>query len=141
MKILIGLIKAANTFNKTKNNTFGTYAAKCIKNEIFRHYKKAKKYTKDISFETIIGENKEGKEIILEDRIENTKSNFVEKILKQEEFIQLVNMILNYLESKKRIVMLYKMGGKNQTEIEKILNSNRSYISRVEKKLLIKYET
>ena len=38
----IGLVKAAITFNTSKNISFATYASRCINNEIFMYYKKIK---------------------------------------------------------------------------------------------------
>lgn len=36
----IGLIKAVNTFDITKGNTFPTYASRCIENEILMYLRK-----------------------------------------------------------------------------------------------------
>ena len=130
----IGLIKAAITFDSSKKFTFATYASKCIKNEIFQHYRKAKKYAKDISIYETIGNDEEGKEFTLEDSIEHPGSDFVEKIANKDVLIQLVSIVLNYLEGKKRLAILYRMGEVSMTDIAEKLNTYRSDISKTLKK-------
>ena len=130
----IGLIKAAITFDSSKKITFATYASKCIKNEIFQYYRKAKKYAKDISIYETIGNDEEGKEFTLEDSIEHPGSDFVEKIANKDALIQLVSIVLNYLEGKKRLAILYRMGEVSMTDIAEKLNTYRSDISKTLKK-------
>ena len=130
----IGLIKAAITFDSSKKFTFATYASKCIKNEIFQHYRKAKKYAKDISIYETIGNDEEGKEFTLEDSIEHPGSDFVEKIANKDALIQLVSIVLNYLEGKKRLAILYRMGEVSMTDIAEKLNTHRRDISKTLKK-------
>ena len=130
----IGLIKAAITFDSSKKFTFATYASKCIKNEIFQHYRKAKKYAKDISIYETIGNDEEGKEFTLEDSIEHPGSDFVEKIANKDVLIQLVSIVLNYLEGKKRLAILYRMGEVSMTDIAEKLNTDRRDISKTLKK-------
>ena len=45
----IGLIKAIVTFNPDKNNRLGTYAARCIENEILMMLRNKKKTSKEVS--------------------------------------------------------------------------------------------
>lgn len=130
----IGLIKAAITFDSSKKFTFATYASKCIKNEIFQYYRKAKKYAKDISIYETIGNDEEGKGFTLEDSIEHPGSDFVEKIANKDALIQLVSIVLNYLEGKKRLAILYRMGEVSMTDIAEKLNTDRRDISKTLKK-------
>lgn len=127
----IGLVKAAITFDSSKKIKFSTYASRCINNEIFIYYRKAKKYANDISIDEPIGNDKEGKELTLIEAIEDPESNFVEEIECEESFIQLVSIILNYLEGKNRLVILYQMGNMSQIDIAEKLNIAQSYVSRI----------
>ncbi len=128
----IGLIKATISFDPSHKNTFSTYAAKCIKNEIFQHYRKTNKYAYDISIYEPI-ENDENDLTLLE-RIEDSKANFIEEIINRESFIQSVNIILNCLKGKSRIVILYWLGNVSEQYIAKKLNISQSYVSRIKKK-------
>ena len=130
----IGLVKAAINFDSSKKITFATYASRCINNEIFMHYRKANKYANDISIDEPIGNEGEGKELTLGDTIEYSNSYFVEKIVNKEAFIQLMSIILNYLEGKTRLVMLYRIGEISQIDIAEKLNISRRYVSRIETK-------
>lgn len=134
----IGLVKAAITFDSSKKIKFATYASRCINNEIFMHYRKANKYANDISIDEPIGDDGEGKELTLEDTLEDPNSNFVEEIANKEAFIQLVSIVLNYLESRNRIVMLYRMGNISQPDIAEKLNISQSYVSRIKQKSILK---
>lgn len=130
----IGLIKAAITFDTSKNITFATYASRCINNEIFMHYRKDNKYANDISMDKPIGDDGEGKELTLVDTIADPDSNFVEKIVDKEEFIKVVGTVLNCLEGKHRITLLYLIADISQKETAKKLNISQSYVSRIKAK-------
>ena len=45
----IGLIKAISTFRQEKGNKLGTYAAKCIDNELLMMFRSRKKSTREVS--------------------------------------------------------------------------------------------
>ena len=134
----LGLVKAAITFDSSKKITFATYASRCINNEIFMHYRKANKYANDISINEPIGNDGEGKELTLGDTIAHPESDFFERIVNKDAFIEIVSIILNYLEEKKRLVMLYRIGEISQTDIAERLNISQSYVSRIETKATIK---
>ncbi len=136
----IGLVKAAITFDTSKNITFATYASRCINNEIFMHYRKANQYANDISIDEPIGDNGEGKVLTLVDTIVDSESNFVEKILNKEEFIKVVRTVLNCLEGKHRIALLYLMADVLQKEIAEKLNISQSYVSRIQAKAIQKVQ-
>ena len=55
----IGLIKAVVTFNPDKSVRLGTYAARCIENEILMHLRAKKKTTREVSLYEPIGKDKE----------------------------------------------------------------------------------
>lgn len=134
----IGLIKAAITFDPSKEITFSTYALTCIRNEIFMYYRKTNKYANDISIDEPIIDNGEGNELTIGDTIAHPESNFFEKIVNTEDFIQLMNIILNYLDKRMRLVMLYRIGDMLQQDVAKKLRLSQSVISRIETKATIK---
>ena len=135
---MLGLVKAAITFESSKKIRFVTYATKCIKNEIFMLYRKSKKYANDISIDKPIRDDGEGNELTLGHMIRDPESNFEEKIESKENFIKLISIVLNYLKGRERIAILYKFGGAVQREIGEKLNIAQSYVSRVEKKAIKK---
>lgn len=131
----IGLIKAAATFDTSKNIKFSTYAAQCINNEIFMHFRKEKSHINDISLYDPVGIDANGNELTLFDTIASSDRDFTEVLEENDVFIHLISIILNLLESKERLIMLYQIAGASQRFIAKILNISQSYASRLEKQL------
>lgn len=134
----IGLVKAAITFDSSKKIKFSSYASRCINNEIFQYYRKANKYANDISIYESIGGDGKGDVLTLGDTIKHPESNFVEKIVNKEAFIKLISIVLNYLENRNRIVMLYRIGNISQIDIAEMLQISRSYVSKIESKAILK---
>ena len=131
----IGLVKAAITFDTSRNINFSTYATKCINNELFIHFRKNNKYENDISIDEVIGDDNE---LTLLDTFADPKSDFVEDLIKNEEFTKVIMIILNRLKGLGRITLLYRMAGFSQLLIAKKSNVSRSYIAEIEKQSIKK---
>ena len=139
----IGLIKAVATFNPSKNNRLGTYAARCIENEILMMLRSKKKVSKEISLYEPIGTDREGNEINLLDVIENEPVDVVKNYsLKQD--IRKLYYLLGFVLTKREAEVLklrfglYGCDELTQREIAKRLNISRSYVSRIEKNAILK---
>ena len=131
----IGLIKAAATFDQSKNITFSTYAGRCIENEIKMYFRQEKKSVHDVSlYDFMIQDDWENK-MTFEDCLSDTDEDFIEKFETKETFIHIISIILNLLKKTERLVMLYSIAGKNQQFIAQTLNITQSYVSRMEKSL------
>lgn len=130
----IGLIKSVITFNPSMNNTFSTYASRCISNEILMNFRNKRKHAKNISIDEVIGYDGSGNELTLGERLEHPESNFVEKIVNKNTFISLISIVLNCLTGRSRMITLYRIGKVAQCEIAEKLNISRSYVSRYESK-------
>ncbi len=142
----IGLIKAVDSFNSEKSNRIGTYAAKCIDNEILMYLRAERKRSRDVSLFESIGTDKEGNEITYVDVIEGEEEHAIDKISLKEEIRSVYSVfgrVLNERE-KKVIALRYGLfGGEEYTqrEIGKYLGISRSYVSRIEKSALEKMRT
>lgn len=137
----IGLIKAASSFDDSKNVKFASYASTCINNEILMEFRKNKKHENDVSLDAPIASDSDGKELSLADLISDPDSDFSGKIEMNHSFERVINIILNLLEPKERLFMLYRIGGKKQREISIKLGYSQSYISRIEKKVNLKVKS
>ncbi len=139
----IGLIKAINTYEIGKGTQLATYTARCIENEILMLFRANKKFKNDISFNDVVGQDKEGNSLTLMDLISQKEEDTVtdiEKKLEKEKFNEKIKSILNEREYK-IISMRYGLNnGKTyaQREVAAMLNISRSYISRIEKKAIEK---
>lgn len=130
----IGLIKAAASFDDSMNIKFATYATRCINNEIFMYFRKEKSHANYISLDDTIANDSDGKELTLADKLPSTDRNFAEIVEENAIFERVINIILNLLKPKERMIMLYEMSGTTQSSIAESLNISQSYISRLEKK-------
>ncbi len=139
----IGLIKAIESFQPDKGTKLATFAARCIENEILMHLRSLKKSRKDVSLHDPIGTDKEGNEITLIDILGTEADEVIDKVqLKIEKSKIFQN--LSILDDREQEVIKGRFGliqGKDertQREIAKELGISRSYVSRIEKRALMK---
>ncbi len=138
----IGLIKAIDSFNPDKAVRLATYASKCIENEILMYFRNKKKNALDISFNEPLETDSEGNQLTLIDIISTEDSVTDDFILKNDK-TKLYEIINNKLTEKEKelITMRYGLFGntpKTQNEIARKYGISRSYVSRLETKILKK---
>lgn len=138
----IGLIKAIDTYTPSKLVKLATYASRCIENEILMVLRSNKKHSKDILLTDSIGKDKEGEDIILEDIIYNEDSTTDDDFDKKEK-IKALKQFISVLDDKEYKIIALRYGLDNhpeytQKEIGKMYHISRSYVSRIEKRALIK---
>ena len=139
----IGLIKAVDSFDAAKNSKLATYAARCIDNELLMMLRSKKKTSREVSLYEPIGTDREGNEISLLDVTAQEMPDIVERLELERSLGQLAGMIDSLLtEREKEIICLRYglLGGEEvtQREIGKKLDISRSYVSRIEKRALLK---
>lgn len=113
-----------------------------IVNEILMHLRALKKVNKDVSLHDPIGQDKEGNEISLIDILEAENDNIIEYIQLNMEIEKMQNYF-SVLDNREKEVIIYRYGLNDyqemtQREIAKRLNISRSYVSRIEKRALMK---
>lgn len=138
----IGLIKGVVTFNPDKCVRLGTYAARCIENEILMHLRARKKSSREVSLYEPIGTDREGNEIQLFDIIE-TEDDAHRKVALKDDVKMLYTRVESELSPRERLVLkmrygLYHEEEYTQREIAGILGISRSYVSRIEKSAIEK---
>ena len=137
----IGLIKAIDSFSASKGVKIATYAAKCIENEILMHLRANKRNFQVASLSDSIGKDKDGDEITLMDVIMDNQDSVTDKLMHKDR-LNILSNNLNILDKKEKeiISLRYGMNGKEltQKEVAKRFNISRSYVSRIEKRALIK---
>ena len=139
----IGLIKAIITFNPEKNNKLGTYASRCIENEILMLLRTKKKHSKEVSLYEPIGTDRDGNEIQLFDIIESDDADAQTKITLKDDIRLLYEKLESELSPRERLVLkmrygLYNQEEYTQREIADQLGISRSYVSRIEKSAIEK---
>lgn len=139
----IGLIKAVSTFQYSRGSRLGTYAARCIENELLMYFRSKKKTSKDVSLYEPIGTDKEGNQIKLLDVVESPEAELWERIMLKKNISRLYQLIPQVLDKREAWIIghrygLYNMRPVTQREIAAQLDISRSYVSRIEKRALEK---
>jgi len=138
----IGLIKGIDTYSMNKKVKLTTYCARCIQNEILMYYRSNNKNNKNISINESIGYDKDGNEITIIDILKAPKPDFAMDLHTKDNIKQLKGY-LNVLNERELDIINRRYGLHNKKEqtqksIAKSLNISRSYVSRIEKRALIK---
>ena len=140
----IGLIKAINTFNSTKNIKLATYASRCIENEILMYLRRNNKTKLEVSIDEPLNVDWDGNELLLSD-ILGTEEDTIYKDLEQEAERKILIKALNLLSARERSIIQMRFGigtvdgeEKTQKEVADLLGISQSYISRLEKKIMVR---
>lgn len=136
----IGLIKAINTFNSSKNIKLATYASRCIENEILMYIRKNSSRKMEISLDEPLNVDWDGNELLLSD-ILGTDDDTVSKDLDDEVDRTVLRLAISRLDERERSIMEMRFGigsGQEMTQkdVADVLGISQSYISRLEKKII-----
>ncbi|MGL5259695.1 MAG: RNA polymerase sporulation sigma factor SigE [Lachnospiraceae bacterium] len=138
----IGLIKAINTFNPTKNIKLATYASRCIENEILMYLRKSNKNKLEVSIDEPLNVDWDGNELLLSD-ILGTEEDVIYKELENEVEKSLLTKAIDKLSERERVIIHLRFGigdiyrdEMTQKEVATHLGISQSYISRLEKKIM-----
>ncbi len=138
----IGLIKAVGSFNADKNIKLATYASRCIENEILMHLRRTVKLKSEVSFDEPLNTDWEGNELVLSD-VMGTDGDVVYKKIETGVETELLGIALTKLNNREREIMELRYGlnggeEKTQREVADMLGISQSYISRLEKKIIVR---
>lgn len=136
----IGLIKAVNTFDPSKQIKLATYASRCIENEILMYLRRNSKVKAEISFYEPLNIDWDGNELLLSD-ILGTDNDVVYNIIEDEVDKQLLMVAMKKLSDREKEIVHLRFGlngtnEKTQKEVADILGISQSYISRLEKRII-----
>lgn len=138
----IGLIKSVNTFCPEKNIKLATYSSRCIENEILMFLRKNSKTRNEISIDEPLNVDWDGNELLLSD-ILGTDTNEVSKDIENRDEVEALYDCISRLCPREREIMELRFGLKDkkeytQKEVADMMGISQSYISRLEKKILVK---
>ncbi len=138
----IGLIKAVNTFKADKNIKLATYASRCIENEILMYLRKINQQKLDISLDEPLNVDWDGNELLLSDVLGSDGLEINDNV-EQEDEKRILHNCMQDLSDRERLIMNMRFGleGKKehtQKEVADILGISQSYISRLEKRIILK---
>ena len=129
----IGLIKAVDTFSPDKGS-LSSYASRCIENEIRMSLRTEKKLVGEVSMEEPLGR---------EDLVGTDGSELFEEVSRRLEGERLRSLMDRTLRRREKLVLSLRCGlsGEGpltQQQVADRIGISRSYISRIEKKAVLK---
>ena len=138
----IGLIKAINTFRADKNIKLATYASRCIENEILMYLRKNAAQRTEVSFDEPLSTDWDGKELLLSDVL-GTDGDTVMRPIEADVDRKLLRDAVGKLSSREQdiITLRFGLGGKKemtQKEVADRMGISQSYISRLEKRIILR---
>jgi len=140
----IGLIKAVNTFNPEKNIKLATYASRCIENEILMYLRRNSRTKAEVSFDEPLNVDWDGNELLLSD-ILGTENDIVYNHIEEEVNRNLLVYAMKKLNLREKQIMEMRFGlvsGREMTqkEVADMMGISQSYISRLEKKIIMRLQ-
>ena len=138
----IGLIKAVNTFCPEKNIKIATYASRCIENEILMHLRKTGSQRNEISIDEPLNVDWDGNELLLSD-ILGSEPDLINRDIELEDEKNLLLKTIDMMGEREKTIMSMRFGlngqrEHTQKEVADLLGISQSYISRLEKKIIVK---
>ncbi|MDP4109039.1 MAG: RNA polymerase sporulation sigma factor SigE [Bacillota bacterium] len=138
----IGLIKAVGTYRQDKNTKLATYASRCIENEILMHLRKSTSQKNEVSLDEPLSTDWDGNEFLLSDILGTDDDEIMRPI---EECIdhEMLQNAISKLSERERVIISMRFGlnghvEKTQKEVADTLGISQSYISRLEKRIILR---
>ena len=139
----IGLIKAINTFKTDKKIKLATYASRCIENEILMYLRRNAKTKTEVSIDEPLNVDWDGNELLLSD-ILGTDVDIIYRDIEDEVDRQMLYLAMEKLTSREKSIVQMRFGigtdgeEKTQKEVADMMGISQSYISRLEKKIIVR---
>ena len=138
----IGLIKAVNTFDPSKNIKLATYGSRCIENEILMYLRRNSRLKSEVSFDEPLNTDWDGNELLLSDVL-GTEPDLVSRGIENHTEREMLSEALESLPPRERHIMALRYGlcGRpemTQREVAELMGISQSYISRLEKRIILR---
>ena len=138
----IGLIKAIGTYRRDRNIKLATYASRCIENEILMHIRKIANQKTEVSLDEPINMDYDGNELLLSD-ILGTEEDMILRPMEDDVDLCLLRQAVRELPDREREIVTMRFGleGRQeltQKEVAQKLGISQSYISRLEKRIMLR---
>ena len=138
----IGLIKAINTFQADKKIKLATYASRCIENEILMYLRKISSQRSEVSLDEPLNTDWDGNELLLSDVL-GTDGDEISRSMEDDADRKMLMDAIAELDERERtiIIMRFGLSGTHeytQKEVADIMGISQSYISRLEKRIILR---
>ena len=138
----IGLIKAVDTYRTDRNIKLATYASRCIENEILMHIRKISNQKTEVSLDEPINMDYDGNELLLSD-ILGTDEDMILRPMEDAVDLLLLRQAVKELPPREKEIVQMRFGldgvkELTQKEVAEKMGISQSYISRLEKRIMLK---
>ncbi|MBR0445825.1 MAG: RNA polymerase sporulation sigma factor SigE [Oscillospiraceae bacterium] len=138
----IGLIKGINTYRRDRNIKLATYASRCIENEILMYIRKIANQKNEVSLDEPINMDYDGNELLLSD-ILGTDEDMILRPMEDDVDLYLLRQAVEQLPPREKQIVYMRFGLNNQKEltqkeVAETMGISQSYISRLEKRIMLK---
>ena len=142
----IGLIKGINTYRPDKGVRLATYASKCAENEILMYFRSTRKNASEMLLSDVLDTDGDGNSLSLID-ILSEDNDMDEQLQADEVSLELQRCIDNVLDAREAEIIRLRYGlpgsdtpneEKTQKEVADMLGISQSYISRLEKRIIVR---
>ena len=138
----IGLIKAVDTYKADRNIKLATYASRCIENEILMYLRKTASRRSEVSFDEPLNTDWDGNELLLSDVL-GTDGDLVMRPLEEDVDRHLLRVAVSRLSERERRIITLRFGldgrrERTQKEVAEQMGISQSYISRLEKRIILR---
>ena len=138
----IGLIKAIGTYRRDRNIKLATYSSRCIENEILMYIRKIANQKTEVSLDEPINMDYDGNELLLSDILGTDEDMILRPMEDDVDLLLLRKAVSELPEREKEIVMMrFGLEGRQemtQKEVAAYMGISQSYISRLEKRIMLK---
>ena len=138
----IGLIKGISTYRRDKNIKLATYASRCIENEILMHIRKIANQKTEVSLDEPINMDYDGNELLLSDVL-GTDEDMILRPMEDDVDLYLLRQAVGELPPREKEIVELRFGLQGQQEltqkeVAQRLGISQSYISRLEKRIMLR---
>lgn len=139
----IGLIKGINTYKMDKNKKLSSYISRCIENEVLMYLRSIRRQKNEVYIDECMGTDKDGNNMTLADILPSSDEDIADVVADNIETRKLHKILRDTLTQTEYTIIVQRYGlfgtkKRTQQEIADSLGISRSYVSRIEKKCLIK---
>ena len=139
----VGLIKGVSTYRSGTGTQLSTYRARCIENEILMCLRASQKRKGEMSLQDPIGTDSEGNEITLIDVLGTDEDEVHGQVERRVSLQTVRRLVTSCLRGRERTVIEMRYGlldgrAYAQQEVAARLGISRSYVSRIEKKAMLR---
>ena len=128
----------------TKKIKLATYASRCIENEILMYLRRNSRTRMEVSIDEPLNVDWDGNELLLSD-ILGTDEDVIYRDLEHEVECKLLVKAINKLNAREKMIICLRFGlnqpdgkEKTQKEVADLLGISQSYISRLEKRIMVR---